>query len=60
MSFSLQDPANAEDEIYGVLKSLNDLGMKATDLGHNEFAKGHARYLGGGRSLVKRDGVLGS
>lgn len=54
MSFSLKDPANAENEIYSVLKSLNDLGMKANDLGHNEFAKSHARYLGGGRSSVKK------
>ncbi|KZO98895.1 threonine ammonia-lyase [Calocera viscosa TUFC12733] len=55
ISFLLASPANRKQEIAGILKGVEKLGMKATDISDNEMAKSHGRYMVGGRSDVPNE-----
>jgi len=65
MSFQLLTPATssspqtaADAEVSQILSQLADQGMQARDLRENEMAKGHARYLVGGRQKVPNERLL--
>lgn len=50
---ALEPHANLRElEIRGILQALNEAGMPAEDMSHNELAKSHSRYLIGGRAVV--------
>lgn len=50
MSFEVSD---RKKDVKSILESLEQKGMKGTDLSENEVAKAHARYLIGGRFKVR-------
>jgi len=43
----------SRDQVKETIEKLQEKGMEALDLTHNEMAKSHARYLVGGRSDAK-------
>ena len=66
---AIADPTSASDaplstiearkrELTDLLATLERDGMRASDLGDNELAKSHARYLVGGRSSVPNERVF--
>ncbi len=54
MSFQL----TSSDDVSDILKTLQEQGMHGRDLRNNEMAKGHARYLMGGRKVVPNEKLL--
>jgi threonine dehydratase len=44
---------NRDEEIQGLLETLQNGGMTATDVSDNEFVKSHGRYLIGSGSYHK-------
>lgn len=45
-------------EIAGITAGLAEVGIRATDLSENEFAKSHIRHLVGGRSRVPEERIF--
>ncbi len=53
IGLSLTAPVGGrQEELRSLLERLRSEGMSVTDLSHDELAKSHVRYLGGGRSSV--------
>ncbi|EPQ29391.1 uncharacterized protein PFL1_03146 [Pseudozyma flocculosa PF-1] len=61
-----EDPAQVSDsladasssELAGILRTLEQDGMRALDISGDEMAKSHARYLVGGRENVENERVV--
>lgn len=51
LSFTV-NPATREQELLEVFAKLQENGMEAMDISHDEVAKSHARYLVGGKYKV--------
>ena len=55
---SFQPVMNIENDFDGIINNLRENNFACLDVTHNELAKGHIRYLAGGRSNVPHERVF--